>query len=194
MCAGSEHSAKFQLRPAKLPCRPDIPCLLLDCQLCLQNDYVLRPANGHSFGHHREVAFIGAVKFPHPPQVPGRETRNVRICTAQILRCGNGGAFLWPAADQPTNLTVQFHLRQIGRHQRAQRCKHVTIVYILSDVHRFLLSSAGALISILCYLKLPRSKPSAFISRACSLRTIRLPSIFRSVYQSHKSPTWFFPA
>ena len=101
MRVGSNHSVKFQLRPAKLPSRPDIPCPLPESQLRLQNDHILRPANVHGFGHHHEVALIGAVKFPHPPQVPGRKTWNVRVCSAQMLRCGNGGTFFRPAVDQP---------------------------------------------------------------------------------------------
>ena len=136
MCAGSDHSVKFQLRPAKLLCRTDVPCPLPESQLRLQNDYILRPANGHSFGHHLEVALIGTVKFPHPTQVPGRETRNVRICTAQILRCGNGGTFFRPAVDQPPHLAVQLHLRQVFLHQCIQFSEHEAVVHRLFDVHQ----------------------------------------------------------
>ena len=135
MRVGSDHSVKLQLRPAKLPGRPDIPCPLPESQLRLQNDHVLCPANGHSFGHHCEVAFIGAVKFPHPAQVPGRETWNVRVCTAQIFRCGNGGAFLRPFADLTANLAVEFHWCHIRCHQRVQRCEHGTVVYRFPIVH-----------------------------------------------------------
>ena len=136
MCVGSDHAVKFQLRPAKLPSRPDIPCPLPESQLRLQNDHILRPANVHGFGHYHEVALICAVKFPHPPQVPGRKTWNVRVCSAQMLRCGNGGAFFRPAVDQPPHLAVQLHLRQVFLHQRIQFSEHETVVHRLFDVHQ----------------------------------------------------------
>lgn len=135
MRVGGDHLVKFQFRPAKLTSRLDVPRLLPESQLRLQNNHVLCPANVHRLGHHREVALIGAVKFPHPAQVPGRETGNARVCTAQILRCGNGCAFLRSAADQTANLTIQFHLRQIFLHQRIQCRKHSGVVYRFSDVH-----------------------------------------------------------
>ena len=136
MCAGSDHSVKFQLRPSELSSRPDIPRPLLECQFRLQNNHILCPANGHRFGQHREVALIGTVKFPHPPQVPGRKTWNVRVCSAQMLCCGNGGAFFRPAVDQPPNLAVQLHLRQVFLHQRIQFSEHETVVHRLFDVHQ----------------------------------------------------------
>ena len=136
MCAGSDHAVKFQLRPAKLPSCPDVPCPLPERQFRLQNDHILRPANGHSFGHHLEVALIGTVKFPHPPQVPGRETWDIRVCSAQILRCGNGGAFFRPAVDQPPHLAVQLHLRQVFLHQCIQFSEHETVVHRFFDVHQ----------------------------------------------------------
>ncbi len=135
MSIGSNFSLELQLRPPEVSGCLNIPHPLLECQICLQNDHVLCPADGHSFGHHREVTLIGAVKFPHPPQVPGRETRNVRVCTAQILRCGNGGAFLRPFADLTANLAVELHWCHIRCHQRVQRCKHGTVVYRFPNVH-----------------------------------------------------------
>ena len=107
---------EFQLRPAELPSRFDIPCPLLGSQFRLQDDHILCPADGHGLSQHLRYALIGAVELPHPAQVPGREASGVRVCSAQILRRGNSGAFLCPAADQPANLAVQFHLRQVRRH------------------------------------------------------------------------------
>ena len=94
-------SGQLQLRPAELPSRFDVPCPLLGSQLRLQNDHVLCPADGHGLTQHFRCALIGAVELPHPAQVPGGEARGVRVCAAQILRSGDSGAFLWPAADQP---------------------------------------------------------------------------------------------
>ena len=126
---------QFQLRPAELPSRFDVPCLFLGSQLRLHNDHVLCPADGHGLTQHFRCALIGAVELPHPAQVPGGEARGVRVCAAQILRSGDSGALLWPVADQPANLTVQFHLRQVRRHQGVQRREHGAVVDRLSDVH-----------------------------------------------------------
>ena len=126
---------EFQLRPAELPSRFDVPCSLLESQLHLQNDHILRPADSHGLGQYRRGSFIGAVKHPHPAQVPWGEAGGVRIRGAQILRSGSSGAFLRPAADQPAHFAVQFHLRQICRHQGVQRLEHGAVVYRFSDVH-----------------------------------------------------------
>ena len=126
---------EFQLRPAELPSRFDVPCLFLESQLRLQNDYVLRPADGHGLGHHLWCALIGAVELTHPAQVSGGEAGGVRIRGAQIFRSGDSGTFLWSATDQPANLTVQFHLRQVYRHQGVQRREHGAVVNRLSDIH-----------------------------------------------------------
>ena len=97
---------EIQLRPAELPSRFDVPCLFLESQLRLQNDYVLRPADGHGLSQHLWCALIGAVKLPHPAQVPGGEAGGVRVCGAQIFRSGDSGTLLWSVTDQPANLTV----------------------------------------------------------------------------------------
>ena len=126
---------ELQLRPAELPSRFDVPCLFLGSQLRLQNDHVLCPADGHGLSQHLRCALIGAVELPHPAQVPGGEAGGVRVSSAQILRSSDSGAFLRPAADQPANLTVQFHLWQVCRHQGVQRREHGAVVDRLSDVH-----------------------------------------------------------
>ena len=126
---------ELQLRPAELPSRFDVPCPLLGSQLRLQNDHVLCPADSHGLTQYFWCALIGAVELPHPAQVSGGEAGGVRICGTQILRSGNSGALLWPAADQPANLTVQFHLRQVRRHQGVQRREHGAVVNRFSDVH-----------------------------------------------------------
>ena len=129
---------ELQLRPSKLLSSPDIPLPLLEGQLCLQDDHVLCPANGHGLGQHLGDAPVGTVEFPHPAQISGREASGIRICAAQIFRCSHRRALFRPAADQPTNLTVQLHLRQICRNQLVQRREHGTVVCGFSDVHRIL--------------------------------------------------------
>ena len=135
MCMIRDPLLEFQLRPAELPSRFDIPCPLLGSQFRLQDDHILSPADGHGLSQHFRCALIGTIELPHPAQVPGGEAGGVRVCAAQILRRGNSGAFLWPAADQPANLTVQFHLGQVCRHQRIQRREHGAVVNRFSDVH-----------------------------------------------------------
>ena len=126
---------QFQFRPAELPSRFDVPCPFLESQLRLQNDHILCPADGHGLSQHFRCALIGVVKLAHPAQVPRGEAGDVRVRTAQILRRSDSGAFLRPAADQPANLAVQFHLRQICRHQGIQRREHGAVVYRFFDVH-----------------------------------------------------------
>ena len=108
---------EFGLGPTKAADGGNEPGAFIGRFTVLQNDDILRPADGHGLGKHFRSVFIGAVKLPHPPEVPGGEAGGVRIRGAQIFRSGNGGAFLWPVADQPANPAVQFHLRQIRRHQ-----------------------------------------------------------------------------
>ena len=162
---------EFQLRPAELPSRFDVPCPLLGSQLRLQNDYVLRPADGHGLSQHLWCVLIGAVKLPHPAQVSGGEAGGIRVRSTQILGCGDSGVLLWLAADQPANLAVQFHLRQVCRHQSVQRREHGAVVNGLSDVHSgFSFPARVRLFFILWSLKSPRRKPSASIlPRACAL-------------------------
>ena len=85
---------EFQLRPAELPCRFNVPCPFLESQFRLQNDYILRPADGHGLSQHLWCALIGAVKLPHPAQVSGGEARCFRIRGAQIFRSGDSGTLL----------------------------------------------------------------------------------------------------
>lgn len=111
----------------------------------------MRPADVHSLVQYLGDTFIGAVEFPHPAQIPGREPGGIMICGAQIFRRGHRRALLRPAADQPAYLTVQLHLRQSCRDQLVQRRKHSGVINSLSDVHGFFpLSSADALYFVLC--------------------------------------------
>ena len=154
---------EFGLGPTKAADGGNEPGAFIGRFTVLQNDDILRPADGHGLGKHFRSVFIGAVKLPHPPEVPGGEAGGVRIRGAQIFRSGNGGAFLWPVADQPANLTVQFHLGQVCRHQRIQRREHGAVVNRFSDVHSGFSFPAQVRLffySLLCGLKSPTSKPS----------------------------------
>lgn len=104
---------QLQLRPSELPSGLDIPGSLLESQFRLQNYHVLCPADGHGLSQHLRCALVCAVKFPHPPQVPGRKARDVRVCAAQVLRRSHSRALLQPAADQPSNFAVQLHLGHV---------------------------------------------------------------------------------
>lgn len=116
----SDFLQEFSFGPMKMADSGDISGTFLGGCAVFQNDDIMRPADGHGLGKHFRRIFIDAVKLPHPPEVPGGETGGVRIRGAQIFRSGNGGAFLWPVADQSANPAVQFHLRQIRRHQSVQ--------------------------------------------------------------------------
>ena len=164
---------QFQLRPAELTSGLDIPCPLLEGQLRLQNNCVLRPANRHSLSHHPRRIFIGAVKLPHPAKVPGGEAGDARVRAGQVLCGGDSGAFFRPAADQPANLTVQIHLRQVCRHQGVQRRKHGAVVYGFSDVHPSSSFPARVRLFYSLHLKSPTSKPSASFSEGLPLSGIR---------------------
>lgn len=117
---GGNPLCQLQLGPAELSDRPDVPCVLLESQFCLQNDHVLGPADGHGLCHHFRGIFVGAVEIPHPAQVSGGKAGNIRVCVVQVLRCGHRRAHLRSAADQAADFTVQLHLRQGRCYQLAQ--------------------------------------------------------------------------
>lgn len=85
MCGGTDLIIQFLLGPAELLCRPQIPDAFFHCQLCLQNDYILCPANPHGLLCQFGIIFVSAEELPHPAQVAGGETRGVRVCGLQIL-------------------------------------------------------------------------------------------------------------
>lgn len=103
---GGNPLRQLQLGPTELSDRPDVPCVLLESQFCLQNDHVLGPADGHGLRHHFWGLLIGTVEIPHPSQIPWRKPRNVRMGGAQILSGGHRRALFPPGADKTANLTV----------------------------------------------------------------------------------------
>ena len=146
--------------PSKPAHRPDVPQLVLERQIRLQDDHVLRPANRHGFGQHLRAVRVGAVKIPHPAQVPGREAGNVRVGAVQIFRSRHRRALFRPAADQAANLAVQLHLGQLFRHQRVQCREQGAVIGGLPDVHMLLPS--GAVRHILCHSR----EKGGIVSRA----------------------------
>ena len=79
---------EFQLRPAELPCRFNVPCPFLESQFRLQNDYILRPADGHGLSQHLWCALIGAVKLPHSAQISGGELHQIHLACPELLLLG----------------------------------------------------------------------------------------------------------
>ena len=148
--------------------RPDVPQLVLERQLRLQDSHVLRPADGHGLVQHLRGRGVDTVKVPHPPQVPGREAGTAGIGAVQIFRSRHRRALLRPATDQAANLAVQLHLGQLRRHQRIQRREQGAVVGGLPDVHRLLLSGAARL-----FLR-PAKKNAGTPSRVFPCRPIRL--------------------
>ena len=128
---------QYTFRPTKPEGRADIPKPLPHRQVCLQNNNVLCPAQGHRLTHNFGSACICTVKFPHPAQVPGRKSDHIRICALQILRCRNSGTFFPIITDHPAYLIVQFQLWRICSHKYIQRRKHGAIVNVFLDIHGF---------------------------------------------------------
>ena len=103
---------EFGLSPMEPLDSGNVPSTFFGCYAVLQNDDILRPADGHGFCQYFWCVFIRPVKFPHPAQIPGGEAGNVRVILAEILGGSNSGAFLRPGADELANLIIQLHLRQ----------------------------------------------------------------------------------
>jgi hypothetical protein len=82
----------------------------------------------------RRVA-VHPEEVPHPAQVAGREALGCGIGRLQIFRCRDSRAFFSSAADQPTDLAVQLHLRELRRNSGVQRGKHGGVICWLADVH-----------------------------------------------------------
>ncbi len=101
---------QFQLGPPELTNGLNIPGLLLVRQLRLQNNDILRPANGHGLDQHLRRIFIGKVKLPHPAEISGGEAGDVRVSFREVFGGGDSGAFLCPGTEELTNFMVQFYL------------------------------------------------------------------------------------
>ena len=85
MRGGTNLISQFLLGPVELLRRPQIPGTFFHRQLCLQNDYILCPANPHGLLCQSGIIFVSAEELPHPAQVTGGETRGFRVCGLQML-------------------------------------------------------------------------------------------------------------
>ena len=144
MCGGADLLGQLCLRPSKALRRPQIPAPLLQGEIRLQNDHILRPADFHSLPRQFRGVLIRAVELPHPAQIAGREATRFRVCSLEIFRGGHCRPLLRPGADRPANFKVQLHLRQICYHELIQRRVHGAVICGLSDVHDLLLSALCA--------------------------------------------------
>jgi len=55
----------------------------------------------------------------------------------QVFRRRDSRAFLHSAADQPTNFTVHFYLRELRRNSGVQRGEQGGVICGLADIHSF---------------------------------------------------------
>ena len=81
------------------------------------------------------MVFVGAVEIPHPTQVPGRESLNLRMIGSDVLGCHNRSTLFAAAAYDLSNLTVQLHLRQFLSHYFIDDSVHLAVIDVLSYVH-----------------------------------------------------------
>ena len=135
MSGGHDLLCQFQLGPPELLDGLDVPRFLLERQIRLHDDYVLRPADGHSLGHDLRGAFVSAVEVPYPAQASGGEPSGIRVNTLEILCSSYSRALFWPVADHTANAAVQLHLRQVCRYQLVQRREQGTVIGRFPDVH-----------------------------------------------------------
>ena len=163
MCGGTDLIIQFLLGAAELLRRPQIPAPLLQGEIRLQNDHILRPADPPGLHCQFGSIFVGAVELPHPAQIAGGETTRFRVCGLEIFRGGHRRPLLRSGADSPANFKVQLHLRQIYCHELIQYSIHSTVICGLSDVHSLLLSGAVRLLSpVSCNGNAPYAMRSRF--------------------------------
>ena len=144
MCGGADLLGQLCLRPSKALRRPQIPAPLLQGEIRLQIDLILRPADFHSLPRQFRGVLISAVELPHPAQIAGGEATCFRICGLEIFRGSHRRPLLCPGADGPANFKVHLYLRQICCHEPIQRRVHGAVICGLSDVHDLLLSALCA--------------------------------------------------
>ena len=126
---------QFRFLPAEVQHSSDVPRPFLVAAAPLYNRHIPRPAEAHRQPHDFRGFFVGRVKRAHPAHIAGRKAIGRGIGRLQIFRCRDGGAFFAPAADQPTDLAVQFHLRELCRHKRVQCGEHGDVICGFANVH-----------------------------------------------------------
>jgi hypothetical protein len=123
MSGGLDLPLQFRFGPAKLRRSVQIPSALLQRELCLHNDHVLRPADVHRLVHELGAIPVHPIEVPHPAQVARGETGGIRITSGQVFRNGHSGSLFRPLADYPTDLAIQLHLGQFCRNSGIDRGK-----------------------------------------------------------------------
>lgn len=134
------------LRPAELPGGTQIPAPFIQVQLCLQNDYILCPADFHGQLQQFRLPAIRPVEVPHPAQIARGEAGSILVTAFQVFGSCDSGALFRPVTDQSAQLAVQLHLRHSGGHCRIHSGKHGRVIDVFADVHGFLLSGRICLI------------------------------------------------
>ena len=135
MSASVDLLYQFRLRPPQLPSRPKIPAPGIHIQVSFQDNDILRPAVLHSLRQCLRVTFIHPVKVPHPAEAAGGEAGPVGIVCGDILRRHHSGPFLRPAAHQPAQFQVQFHLWEVGSKGPVDSGIKPAVINALANVH-----------------------------------------------------------
>ena len=110
MRGGTDLIVQFLLSPVEPFRRLQIPGPFFHRQLCLQNDYILRPADFHSEPVQFRDIFIDAEEVPHPAQIARRETYGFRICRLQIFGSGYSCPLFCSGTNGSANLEIQLRL------------------------------------------------------------------------------------
>ena len=126
---------QFCFFPAEAQRGSDVPCPLLVVATSLENRHILRPAEVHCQPHDFRGFLVGCVKRAHTAHIAGREALGCGIGGLQVFRRRDSRTFFSSAADQPTDLAVQFHLRELRRHKRVQCGEHGDVICGFANVH-----------------------------------------------------------
>ena len=135
MRSGDDLFCQLRLRPPKPPNRLEIPAPGLHIQVSLQDDNILCPANFHGLVENLWVALVHPVKVPHPTKAAGGEAGPVGIVSGNILRCHHSGPLFRPAAYQPAQLQIQFHLGKVGGKSLIDSGVKFAVINVLPNVH-----------------------------------------------------------
>ena len=126
---------QFCFLPSKTQCGSDVPRPFFAAAAPLQNRHIPRPAETHRQPYDFRGFLVGCVKHAHTAHIARRKALGCGIGRLQVFRRRDSRAFFAPAADQPANLAVQFHLRELRRNSGVQCGKHGGVVCWLADIH-----------------------------------------------------------
>ena len=121
-----------------------IPDAFRHCQVCLQNDYILRPADLHCQLKGSGIPAVGVIEITHPAKITRRKALNIREVFLQIFCRSNGGTFLSSGTNDLSDTGIHIHLTK-GALDSGIQCRiHFAIVNVFTNIHVFLLSDTGA--------------------------------------------------